>query len=160
AKTNQNGKSAGLLYLEALVCVSKGDNEAALKNLNDSIELDGHNAAAYSERALVQFRLGQNDSALSDANAAISFNGSDALTYHRRALIQMRSKNYRAAISDIDLAEKLDPQRSHYYIYTNRGDAYVGLRQFADALKQYSLAVPMAPSGNVDALLGRAMCEG
>lgn len=146
-------------YVSALVDIARKNYDSALEKLNRSIEANPRFADAYSARSLIQFRLGFIDSAMDDANHAIDLDDTNALAYHRRALIELRRKQYSKALEDLNATEKLDPHHSPYYLLTNRGDAELGLNNYAAALKQYSQAVPLAAAGNTDALLGRALCQ-
>jgi tetratricopeptide (TPR) repeat protein len=156
---SKNADDSKAIYLSALIDVANKNNEAALAKLNRALDLTRSFAQAYSARSLVEYRLGNNDSALEDANHAIELDENFALAYHRRALIELRRKNYEGAISDLNMTEKLDPQHSPYYLFTNRADAYLGLNKYPEALEQYTKALALAPAGNLDALLGKALSE-
>src|SRR5204862_137636 len=111
---NEDGLKVVALSVKARLDMSAGDSEAALKNLDAAIALDGRRSALYIERGLVWSNKGDLDKALADYDQAIKDdeNNSGGFALSARVLkARMRTSmgEIDAAIGEYDEAIKIAP---------------------------------------------------
>lgn len=90
-----------------------GNYEAAIKDLNKSIELNDEFSKAYYERGNVYNTTADYKKAMNNYNKALEFDTDNGIIYGKRAETNMYLKKYNNAISDYEQAIKLAPD-SYY----------------------------------------------
>jgi tetratricopeptide (TPR) repeat protein len=100
----------------------KGNLDSAIKDLGDSIDLDGKNANAYFGRGTALRAKGELDAAIADFDQAIKADPRNPTYYSTRSHAYYEKRDYERAIQDLTQAIKLNP-RNTLAIY-NRGMAY------------------------------------
>src|SRR6185503_20219510 len=88
----------------------KGDLDNAIKDLGESLNLDGKNAAAYFSRATAFRSKGDLDNALADFDQAIKADPRNPSYYSTRSHVLYEKRDYERAIADLTQAIKLNPK--------------------------------------------------
>ena len=110
--SHQKETSKYSLYIEkAYKNFGKGDIEGALKNFNEAICSQPHNAKIYSERAnFRKNKLGDKEGAIADYTQAINMNPDNALFYFCRSQTYLELGDRRKAIEDYNTAMDIVPE--------------------------------------------------
>jgi len=90
-----------------------GDFAAALRFLDQSVQLDSTNAGVLTYRGLVRKKAGQWDKALADFTEAIRLTPKDADAYFNRGQVYEQKKDRPRAQADYETALQIDPQHSN-----------------------------------------------
>ena len=75
-----------------------GDNEGAVEDFTQAIELDPSSAKAYEDRGFAKLILGDNEGAIKDAAQAIKLSPNFALAYFTRGYAKLRLGDNEGAI--------------------------------------------------------------
>jgi len=150
---------AKALYYAGMAAFGEHNYQLSADKLSASLNIDPSFSPAYSQRSLAYTRLGDQDNAIADINQAISLTPDVAKNYHRRAIIQLNSKEYSLALADLEKTQALDPKETPFFVHMNRAESYFGLKKYSQALADYDKAVKLAPPGNHDAYLRRALAR-
>jgi tetratricopeptide (TPR) repeat protein len=118
---------------------SRGNNDIALADLDQAINLNPENATAYNNRSYTYLNKGENDLAIEAADQALSLDRQQAYAYNNRGLAYSNKGDYDRAIADLSLALSLNPQM--VVAYQNRGYAYRMKGEYDRALADYDEAV-------------------
>jgi tetratricopeptide (TPR) repeat protein len=117
-----------------------GDNDRALQDLNEAIQLDQNLAVAFSNRGLAWLNLKKHDLARQDLDEALRLDPKLELAYKNRAVVLLAMKSYDSAIADFDkviqLKGKPDPDD-----YVGRGTALLGKKDYDGALANFNEAI-------------------
>ena len=98
-----------ILYRRGLAYVKQRDNDDALKDFNDAINIDAGYAPAYFARATLRRNRGDIDGALADYSHVIELNPTDAEARYRRGVIYREQRKDHLAIADYSHALEIDP---------------------------------------------------
>jgi tetratricopeptide (TPR) repeat protein len=79
----------------------KGDQDSAIKDLTESINLDSRNAKVFIARATTYRAKGELDNAIADFDQAIKLDPRDPNTYSSRSHAFYEKRNYQGAIEDL-----------------------------------------------------------
>ena len=131
--------------------LESGDNDLAIKGLNQAIVLYPH-AKVYSYRAHAKVNRGQYQEAIQDYNEAISLIPDDAGAYYNRGTAKLNSEDYAGAIQDFDKVLELNP--AYTAAYLNRGAAKAAQRDYTGAIQDYTEAIKLK-EGLADAYYNR-----
>lgn len=96
-----------LYYWRGSIQNSIGEKQAAIEDLNKSIELDGKNAKAYILRGICKADLEDKEGALEDYNKAIELAPEDGSAYSMRAMVKLDLGDMDGANQDLDTSNKL-----------------------------------------------------
>jgi mitochondrial import receptor subunit TOM70 len=88
----------------------KGDNEAALSDLNKSIDLDPTLVQSYVKRASMHLESNARDEAANDFEQAMSHNDSDPDIFYHRAQLHFILSEFAEAAKDYQKSIDLDPK--------------------------------------------------
>jgi tetratricopeptide (TPR) repeat protein len=140
------GADARTLYDQALQSYNSRQFEAAVRLLDQAINLNPQFAEAYVLRGLAREKTGWQEGAIADYDLAIQLlpNGeSKATTYYNRGLAYSNLKQVQAAIDDFTAAIQLKPTYPDAYyqrgvIRSENNDAQAGLDDFNKAIQQNS----------------------
>jgi tetratricopeptide (TPR) repeat protein len=117
-------------------------NEKALADFTQAINLDSTFAMAYGNRGSVYIQLQQYEKALVDLNQAIKLDDKLAFAYANRSIVYADlEKNYDLALTDINRAIKLDNQLAHSYMV--RGFIYSLTGEFNKAITDLEKAAQL-----------------
>ncbi len=158
--TEADPRDAVALYYAGALAFAQHDYKVAVDKLSESLIVAPYYAPSYSLRGLAYTRLGDNTNALVDLNQAVRLAPEVAKNYHRRAIIHLNMKEYAPALADIEKTQALDPKETPFFVLMNRAESYFGLKQYSKAIADYGLALKIAPAGNSDAYLRRALARG
>ncbi len=99
-----------------------GDYDAALKNIDISLEIDSIDSDYMMVRADLLYELGETKEAISQLDKYIEANPEFFGGYYRRGFYKDNSADYDGAINDYSMAIALDP--TYAYAYLGRADMY------------------------------------
>ncbi len=119
-----------------------GDYVNALADFNKAIALDANDYMAYSNRANVLSRDRRYQEALGDQNQALELNPTYWPALIGRAALYLQSGLLDEAIADCNRALDLRPSAGAYF---NRGNAYIGKRQYDLAVNDFDSALALDP---------------
>jgi hypothetical protein len=88
------------------------NTQAALDDLNRTIELEPQNAFLYVRRSFAYQLKGNLPAALHDMQEAITLTPDDAINYLKRSELYFKGKQWDEAIADCNEAIRLDPQNA------------------------------------------------
>lgn len=131
----------------------KGAHQAALKDLDQSIELDGTVAEPHYIRGRVYFDLGQYDEAIRNYDEAIGLDPNYGEAYNSRGHTHFTRGEWQPAIDDYTRAIEADPQVD---FWRNRGEARTGLGQPALAIADFDEALKRDPENRPRTYMQRA----
>ncbi|MFQ5613431.1 MAG: tetratricopeptide repeat protein [Anaerolineae bacterium] len=126
---------ADTYYNRGVTFFEEGDNERALENFNEAIQLSPNFAAAYNDRAEIHRRRGEYDLAIADHSQAIELQPNYEYAYYSRGLTYVRTGDLEQAIADYNLALELDPD--YTFAYYARGLAYAEMGDLEQALADF-----------------------
>jgi tetratricopeptide (TPR) repeat protein len=101
--------------LRSTAYVRKDDLQAALKDINQAIELDPKNAEAFQYRFVVNNRLKRFPEALADTQKAIELSPTNPVFQLNRAYALAQTGDYGGARQAMDEAEKLGQKSAWFY---------------------------------------------
>lgn len=132
--------------------------DAALADYAAALVADPNFALAYSNRGHFFVSTGKYDDALKDLTKAIELDATNPEPFYTRALTYRARKEFEKAIPDLDKYITLNPGNDRYLAdgYVNRGVAYVMTGKLAQAEKDFTKAIELAPT-YVDAYRARAL---
>jgi tetratricopeptide (TPR) repeat protein len=146
--------TASDFFVQGLDQVIAGNNQAALKWLNEAIRLRPDYADAYFLRGNAQAVLRNQPAALADFTKALQLNPKDSFAYVNRGNIYADLKRNQQAIADYTQAVQINPQDS--MAYNNRATVYFEAQDYSRAIADYDQAIRVNPS-NVDAYYSRGL---
>lgn len=118
-------------------------NQATLPFFTRAIHLDLSFEPGYEARAETYLDLKRDASAIQDFDKAISLRPDNTTTLSDRGLAKSDIGDYYGATTDFGDAIRLMKPGDDYLPndYVNRGDAYVKLRNYSEAIEDYSSAI-------------------
>ena len=122
---------AEIVYNRGVYLQLQEQQEEAISQFDEAIQLDPRHVAAYNNRGIAYQNLGQYDRAIRDYDEAIRLNPQNTMTYNNRGSVYHTLGQHRRAVQDYDEAIRLSPQLAA--AYNNRGGAYARLGQAANA---------------------------
>jgi tetratricopeptide (TPR) repeat protein len=149
----RNGSTAFAYEGRGLVHLARGEPDLAIADLDEAIRLKPDYAAALLDRGNAFISKGRSDAAIADFTAALAINPRDITALNNRA-------NLYASMGKADLAaaDYAAAGKENAATYRSLGDSYMAQKNYADAIRQYDLALTQAP-GDVPALLNRGACH-
>jgi tetratricopeptide (TPR) repeat protein len=126
--------------------MQNGNDQEAIANFNQAIQLQENFAAAYSDRCLAYLQLQEYHQAIVDCTQAINLTPDNVEAYLNRGLAQYRQGNYPDAIADDERAIVLQP--SDFRAYYNRGLALAAQENYTEAIIDYNNALKHIPQDN------------
>ena len=121
--------------------------DAAIPDFTKAIALAPDFAGAYVNRGHAFLNKGDDALALADFTKAMQVDPKEAEAYYNRAVIEGRRGEYSKAIADYDVYISLNTDNIPYLAdgYLNRSLAYLNTGNLAQALKDATAAVDLAP---------------
>jgi tetratricopeptide (TPR) repeat protein len=146
-------------FLRAVAFYNKKDYEAALTDINKAIELKPSEKTYKERKALILTALGRNDEAQHLIESFVEFQNDDPQSLVNVGAVYANNGDSETAIKYYDRAMELynaklqrDPafrrtgQDQLYNIYINRGNARFVLKDYANALNDYTKAAEVKPT--------------
>ncbi|MCY7278320.1 MAG: tetratricopeptide repeat protein [Phormidesmis sp. CAN_BIN44] len=117
--------------------------ELALKDLQQVIEIDGEDAKYWFDLALTYQTLKRYDEAITAYRRAIEIDPKSAIYHYTLGDVYREQKRYEEALKDFDRTIELDPESA--WLLANRGQTYQALERYEEALKDFDLALSIDP---------------
>ena len=92
---------------------AQGEQDRALADFSQAIELDPEYAAAYYTRGTLYASRGDYDRAIADYDQAINYNSRFAAAYYSRGRAWGFEGNYQQALADLETFLQLSPRASN-----------------------------------------------
>jgi lipoprotein NlpI len=105
---------------------AKGDNDNAIADYNQAIQLNPKDAAAFNNRGSAYFAKGNSDHAIADYSQAIQINPRDVGAYNNRGNAYYAKGDHERAIADYSQAIQIDPRNSRAYLSRGLANLYLG----------------------------------
>jgi tetratricopeptide (TPR) repeat protein len=123
--------------------VTAGDNQGAIADFTEAIQLDPKFAEAYNNRGNARVTLGDKQGALADFNKAIQLNPKEAEAYHNRGNLRADIGDKPGALTDFNKAIQLNPKYPE--AYNSRGNTRLTLGDKQGALADFNQAIKLNP---------------
>ena len=133
------GPSAEEQFSQASEQMHSGNFANAKFLLDQVIEKDKKNQAAYNMRGIAKLELGEAADAIVDFGISVSLDSLDYRSFYNRGNAFYQMGEYDNSILDYDRALRLSPKSPDIYI--NRGNALVGLEKYDQAILDFEFAV-------------------
>jgi protein O-GlcNAc transferase len=140
------------VHLLGVIYFQRGEYAAAVRQIDDALQIQTDVADAYNNRGNALKRLGRLEEALTSYNRASALAPKDAASLNNRGSVLKDLKRYKQALTDFDNAIKLKPDFTE--AYNNRGNVLLELQRFDEALESYERAIALK-SDNADAYNNR-----
>lgn len=141
-RIQENPSDADAYNRRAICWRLKGEHDAAIKDLSESLRLNP-NAAIYNNRAIVYQSKKDYDSALADYGRAIQLSPQYAMAYNNRGSLWNARKEFDKAIEDLSAAIRIDPK--HAMAIRNRGHAWYGKKDYDRAIEDFQRVLDIDP---------------
>lgn len=117
----------------------------ALGACAEAIRLDPQYADGYYCRATMYRDQGDRDKALADMDEAIRLKGDEAKYYGLRGLLYSDKNMWDKGLTDVNRQIELLGSDATHYDFGRRGDFYLELGKFEEAVKDYTRAIELRP---------------
>ncbi|MCA2504877.1 MAG: tetratricopeptide repeat protein [Microcystis sp. M54BS1] len=128
-----------------MATIDPQDQQEAIKDFNQTLQLNPNSALGYAGRALAYCTLGKAKEAIEDSNHALELNANLSVAYGSRGLAYVLLGNYQAALQDFNQFIELNPN-SGAGIYYGRGSIYAMLQKYQKALEDFNQALELKPN--------------
>jgi tetratricopeptide (TPR) repeat protein len=122
---------------------AKGDNDRAIADYTDSIQLDANNKVAFTARGSAYLAKGELDRAIADYDQVIALDPKYAIAYYNRSLAYRAKRDLDRVIADCSQAIALYPKYADAYL--NRGYAYQTKGEVDRAITDYDQKIALDP---------------
>lgn len=130
-------------YFRALAYLMSGNNEEALKDLNQSILCDNSFADAYNSRGKINLGIENFDAAFADFTKAIDLDPNLISAWFNRSNASLFNNDIEASLRDLDQLILLDS--TYAPAYSNRGQIKMNMNSIDDAIHDLSSAIELDP---------------
>ncbi|HSS20372.1 MAG TPA: caspase family protein [Pyrinomonadaceae bacterium] len=131
-------------YARSLAHLNRGEFDAALTDINRTIELSPAFAQAYAVRAGIHHLKNDLNAAIVDSNKAIELHLNHEAPYLVRGASYNVQGNYDQALADFNQAIQINPQSGP--AYSGRGVSYNGKGEYDKAIADYTRGLSLAPN--------------
>ncbi|HEY3797080.1 MAG TPA: tetratricopeptide repeat protein [Caulobacteraceae bacterium] len=131
------------MHMLGVVRLQQGDAAGAVEAIDQALALNGHMAAAHSNKAIALLLLGRPDDAFVAADRAVSLEAANLDAHRSRAAALLAMGRPAEALSGLDAAAALRPDNA--ILQFDRGNALAALRRDGEALAAFEAAVALAP---------------
>ena len=138
------GDPAPVYFAMGRAYAGKGDETAALQNIEKALALRPAYADALAARGSILAARGDRIAAAADLNRAESLDPSDAYVLRLRAGFYLSTNDWPDAVADANRAIHLDPQNGA--LFAMRGQARRRQNDFAGAMSDYDEAIRLDPN--------------
>jgi tetratricopeptide (TPR) repeat protein len=139
---SRNAANEAYLHQRGLIYYENQDFDKAHQDLSRAIALNGANAVYYYDRAYASAGRNDWDAAIADITQALTLDPDDAATYLlARAGFYLEQNHFAKALADCDAAIRTTGQDA--LAYYQRGLAYQGLRQYREAVTDFTRALQL-----------------
>jgi tetratricopeptide (TPR) repeat protein len=155
ASNGQTPQTAQDYLKSGMAHYQSGNTEAALADVNKSLELNSNSVDALYLRAALRTKKGDTAGVLADYNKIIELVPSAPgveVVYHNRSMIRLQNKDVDGGLDDLNKAVSINPRVAE--IYNGRAIARLQKGDLDGALADYEKAIELKPS-LPSAFLGR-----
>jgi tetratricopeptide (TPR) repeat protein len=163
SKSTPDGETRNYKYYadKALEYHKAGKFDQALRNYSQAVELEPNTAYLWANKGVTHMKLGQYPDAIKCFDECIKHDPSFSEAWiNKGASLHSLGRSVREQMDCYDRAQQSlrlqsterDPKREEYIIYTlmrDKGQLLESLRNFAEALECYELALKAKPGDNV-----------
>ncbi|MDY7008206.1 MAG: tetratricopeptide repeat protein [Cyanobacteriota bacterium] len=147
---------AQALYKQGRKLAKQGEQQAAIANYTQALQLNKKNAAIYYQRGNSYYSQKIYEKAITDLTQALRINPKYTQAYQKRGLIYDEIGDYKNAIQDYSQSIKFNPQDSDAYLY--RGIARSAIGDQAGAISDYTQTIKLNPK-NAQAYKSRGIAQ-
>jgi tetratricopeptide (TPR) repeat protein/S1-C subfamily serine protease len=165
-----NRKDARYYFNRGMAYLTLKDYKQAIADYTQAIQLDPKDARYYFGRGMAYLALKDYKQAIADYTQAIQLDPKDAIYYSSRGGVYLILKDYKQAISDLTETIRRDPKNAPYTVqglrysefkddkdilisyttimsitYSERGNAYMQLKDYKQAINDYTQAIQLNP---------------
>jgi tetratricopeptide (TPR) repeat protein len=130
-------------FYRGLIRSQLGQDDGALEDFTQSLQLEPELVPAYHYRGLVHAGAGEYDRALEDQNAVLALDDAHAGAYTARGVALAALGRTQQAMSDLDRGCALSPQRDRAFYL--RGRVWNQLDNHDKALADFTRAIELSP---------------
>jgi tetratricopeptide (TPR) repeat protein len=136
--------NAEYFHLRGLIYYQMENTQKARQDFDKAISLNPQNASYYYERAFTWADTGKYAEALSDINQAMSLDTDTRVSYlMARAEFSNQLGQFEKALADCE--EIMTSSRDQAIVYYQRGVARFGLKNYTDAITDFTRAIQLEP---------------
>ncbi|NEP89684.1 MAG: tetratricopeptide repeat protein [Okeania sp. SIO2C2] len=146
---------AQALYKQSRELAKQGDQQAAIANYTQALQLNPQNAAIYYQRGNSYYSQRAYEKAIKDYTAAITIK-ENYHTYYQRALTYYELGDNEKAITDLTQTLRIYPKYTQ--AYQKRGRIYDKIGDYKNAIQDYSQSIKLNPQHS-DAYLHRGIAR-
>lgn len=136
--------SSTAYYNRAIAALNQEDEQVALQDLTQAIELNSEYKEAYYQRGNLRFELGDRQGALADYTQVIRLDPNFIAAYVNRGSVRAELSDEQGAVDDYTLAIQLDPNFAAAYL--NRCLSRSNLGQHSAAIADCTQAINLQPN--------------
>lgn len=118
-----------------------GHYENAIQHLTQALAIDHKNGFALNQRGVARLMTGDVKQAVSDFNKSVEYTPYYYMPHYNLGVISFQMQRYEDAIQFLTTAIQLRPSIPSMFI--QRGLAYMALRQFTEAVSDFSSAIEL-----------------
>lgn len=138
----ENPRNTDAILNIAVNKMKLGENESAIKDLKNLIDIDKNHAEAYFYRGKLFALTNKKQNAILDLSKVIELSPYHAEAFFERGLLKADSKDFKSAILDFDKAIKLSPIKDKRML-KHRADAKYELKDYQAAIKDYDAIISL-----------------
>ena len=116
----------------------QGNLDAALKDIDQAVELDRYNPRLLTDRAEILAQQGKTDAALRDYNDALRYGAGKPFIRSDRAEFFHKLERYEDAVAEYQAAVTLDPKAPYYWLQLYRNQDLAGDCGAADSFDKHA----------------------
>lgn len=133
--------------------VEEEDYEKAISDYSTCIKTDPQNSIFYLKRGNIYAINGQNDLSIVDYEnyTRLNPNINNDPIFYKRGILNIKANNFQKALNDFAL---ISNSFSNTKIFELRGDCFFALKNYKEAIKNYSLFLAINPN-NIDVITKR-----
>ena len=132
------------LYQQAREKLSSGDDDGALRELREAVDLDPDRSEGWITMSEILNQDKDYEGAKAAAEQALKAAPDDARALRAKAYAEFNLGNYQQAFSDANRAVALDPNSGLGYLYRAMAEEKLGMKE--QAIKDYRLAEKFDPA--------------
>jgi tetratricopeptide (TPR) repeat protein len=143
----REGESAWAHFYRGLIHRHLGQEDLALEDFTQSLQLEVGLVAAYHHRGLVYAAMGEYEQALADQNEVLALDSTHAGAYTARGVAVAALGKPQQAMSDLDRGCALSPTREKAFYF--RGQVWNQLEMHHMALADFTRAIELSPESTL-----------
>jgi tetratricopeptide (TPR) repeat protein len=139
-------KLTGAYATRMLIYLNKGDYKRALADVNQAIKLQPDFALAHNNRGIVYVNVGDYDQAIADFSQALKLMPAKADSASTLRSEGRQLGTFLGGDREVPIVNFFFSELSDYFLYINRGTAYLSKQDYDHALADFSQAIKTEPN--------------